>query len=87
MQHARVTFFDGSPEYRQQMDRQNERALVAWYAEMHARTLHARRNARDFGSVRRSVRHSARWCGQGIRNITNDVALDHPSERCGSQPP
>jgi hypothetical protein len=50
-----------------------------------------RRNARDFGSVRRSVRrsvrHSARWCGQGIRNITNDVALDHPSERCGSQPP
>jgi hypothetical protein len=38
--HARVTFFDGSLEYRQQMDRQNERALVAWFAEMHARTLH-----------------------------------------------
>jgi hypothetical protein len=65
MQHARVTFFDGSPEYRQQMDRQNEPALVAWYAEMHARTLHARRNARDFGSVR----HSGRWCGQGIRSV------------------
>jgi hypothetical protein len=66
MQHARVTSFDGSPEYRQQMDRQNERALVAWFAEMHGRTLHARRNARDFGLVHRSVRHSARWCGQGI---------------------
>jgi hypothetical protein len=67
MQHARATNFAGSPEYRQQMDHQNERALVAWFAEMHARTLHARRNARDFDSVRRSVRHSARWCGQGIR--------------------
>jgi predicted GIY-YIG superfamily endonuclease len=32
MQQARVTSFDGSPEYRQQMDRQNERALVAWFA-------------------------------------------------------
>jgi hypothetical protein len=73
MQHARVTSFDGSPEYRQQMDRQNERALVAWFAEMHGRTLHARRNARDFGLVHRSVRHSARWCGQLRRISTGSV--------------
>jgi hypothetical protein len=62
MQHARATSFDGSPEYRQQMDRQNERALVAWFAETHARTLHARRNARDFGSA-----HWSGLSGQGIR--------------------
>jgi hypothetical protein len=68
MQRARATSFDGSPEYRHLMDRQNERVLVAWFAEMHTLTLHTRRNVRDFGSLSRSVRCSAGWSAQGIKD-------------------